>query len=183
MILSIIAIGSVSSIAYATSTVISDAGIVTPTLNATNINVSGTCAGCGGSSGTYSTWTNIVNKTASSGNANAIQTINNNGTFFFTSGSDAETVDKTGTVRLISSNPIMGAGFSMPSASSLDNEYNLIMDGTSRSLLIVKGDAEIAHFNICSCLGTLGFVGYTISPNGEYIGLYNNGYVQIWQGS
>lgn len=63
IILSILAIGSLSSIAYATSTVITDSGITT-----NNLTVTGSCTGCGGD-GQYTHWTLFSNTVITDTNA------------------------------------------------------------------------------------------------------------------
>lgn len=59
-IIAILAIGTLFSVAYSASTIISDTGITTPSLTATTITVTGTCTGCG-SEGTFTNWTTLTN--------------------------------------------------------------------------------------------------------------------------
>lgn len=179
IILSIIAIGSVSSIAYATSTVISDSGITTPSLTATTVNVTGTCVGCGGAEANYSTWTLQYNKTYGSAGFTGgpkKSMVDNNGYVFTANRGDGLVflLNPSGTIISTVFNAANYIGMDADLVQSETGFYRAVFDGSNGTIYLYKNNLVTKTFAGGNCDDCNGFYHFTgngalaISPNGQY---------------
>lgn len=188
-ILSIIALGSVVSIAYATSTVISDAGITTPSLNATNINVSGTCTGCGGiSEGNYNSYSMIYNVTLNRFvNTNNYLLVNNTGFTFFGDSNQGLLYLFNPSGSLLLNDTTFGNFINSALVNSINNKYIIgeYEPGNGTVGVSIWKNTNLLHVIANSHYTSLA----SISLNGQYIGVWHNDpsnheeWLSVWKGS
>ena len=182
-ILSILAVGSFLSIAYATGSVITNNYIITPTLNATNINVSGTCGGCGTGDGSFSTYSLITNTTVaitgSAKGAAAWASVTPDGMYIGQAGGSNGVVyfiDSSGS--LTSSSTIGGQSGSNPQyvVHSIGSTYYGVVEATGLTtgeLDIYKNHVLLQSFpfNFSTDWWHSPTIGLACSPDGKYFEL------------
>lgn len=170
-ILSIVAIGSILGVAYATGTVITNTGITTG-----NLVVTGTCTGCGAGEGSYSNYNTIQLNTTIGTAFIATQytsmSISNNGNVVFGSNGNNTAVTIGGTIIKSGSSYASAPGVDI--AQSITGEYQLIVvDDVHYDLKVIKNgiflqDIGIDLSQFISPDAAKG-VAMAISPDGHYI--------------
>ena len=167
-------LGGLISVAYASTTIITDTGITT-----TNLTVLGLCTGCGATEGSFSTWTTAFNGTVAGtsgiGNGGLIQ-INNNGTMDYLDGNGfAVIVTSAGVVTKVVATTGGNNGGSFTTAQSLTGVYQIIFDQNNDKIQVFKnGVTNIKNIGFSPGQFTFGFgnrAGIAISPNGKWIGM------------
>lgn len=200
LILLIILGGSSASIIYASGTTITNTSVTTPTLNAVNVNISGTCNGCGGGEGSFTTWNpTAFNYTNPRVNNNFIceAFMDNNGIMYFQqcSGNGLFGIALNGTLLV---NQISGINTNYDNQQNKFSVFHTYLGhytdtndcgGSVDCVRVYKNGVfkkqlpfESAVFGSDS--------GFTISPDGKYIGLYGGDIgnttkliVRVFQGS
>lgn len=185
--MSLLGIGSLFSITYAASTIISDSGITTP-----NLTVTGTCAGCSGE-GDFSSYSLITNKTDTSGPFSAgiyVQVGNDKSVIGFENGGKTMYFNPSGNLISSTSNssPIAGP---YPFEQSLTGKYRIIRNDTSSQIDVYKNNILLTHIpiDITHSFESYLFTTCGISQDGKYIALFGPDFttnfeqLQVWQGS
>jgi hypothetical protein len=189
-IIAILAVG-ISGIAYATGTVITDTYIVTPTLNATTINVSGTCNGCGVSEGSYSTYSLFLNKTVAGSTFDYpgnIEIGTDGSTYYGSLSGNTYLINPSGVI--VGESIFTTAAVGTNIVQSVSGEYKILQDNNGtvgvfkNNVLLQSITADTTHsFNSATSFMS------SISPNGQYVvltGQDENGaniHIQLWKGS
>lgn len=162
-IILIILAGTISSVAYATTTVISDAGIITPALT---ITTPGGCSGCGASEGSFIHYTTIaLNTTFTSAGGTPNICIGNDGGILI-AGTTNEYVALNGT--LLFSHTTVG-NTSGCATQSFTGQYKIISDGDNQLVKVFKNGnlLQTLGLNVAQFGGNIQSI--TISPDGKYI--------------
>lgn len=186
MIIIILAAGGVSiGVSYA-STIITDATIIV-----NNLTVTGTCTGCGGGDGSFTTWTLIqqTNFTESGCFNGSFISLDNNGNSLFTC-NNVILITNGGSITNFGSNINQ---FTQAATESSTGKYKTFTNGTGTQYNIpIISNSTLIHSIIvnASVFKTPSQVINAISPSGEYITLKGNdicncghGELQIWKGS
>lgn len=171
-ILGILIIGSLFAVGYATSTVISDSGIIT-----SNLTVTGTCTGCGGGEGDFTTYSNFLNATiggASLGNNIKALLTANDGSFMFSDNAFQNIiVFANGTVikEYDSTFEDFPNGDKLFDQSST-GKYKIIYDqGHSNEIKVYKDNSLLQSIGIDTSQVSANECSTAISANGKYISL------------
>jgi hypothetical protein len=195
-IISIVVAGIVFSVAFATSTVISDAGIIT-----TNLTVTGTCTGCG-SEGDFTHWNPIMNTTVQTNqvfnnpaNQPKYAFVDNDGNIILEEfqGFLGE-VARNGTLIFTDPNGAENNGNGNFADVFTSASHRYLIDNNSTSNLRIDVFDRGTHLQTIQFDSSLFDTHYTfgglISPNGKYILLIGDNNtdhtlyrVQLWQGS
>ena len=164
-------LGGLISVAYASSTIITDTGITT-----TNLTILGTCTGCGGTEGTFSSWTSVFNNTVtgSSGCTGATISVNNTGTVIFEDACpNTFIVDPSGNNIQKIVNPLISTPAPSQMSQSVNGLYQVALNTNAikvykNNVLVQTVGLRLANFAGGSISGG-GPVGMAISPNGQFI--------------
>lgn len=178
LILLIILGGSSASIIYASGTTITNTSVTTPTLNAVNVNVSGTCTGCGGGEGSFTNYNTVVLNTtaATSGTENDIyinSAISNLGDSIFSGNEKNVLVKLDGTTKFLNSSGILSG--SQQFSQSETGKYVVIKNNNSApaKISVFKNGIYMQDLGIkySQVFNTDAINGVTIaiSPDGHYI--------------
>lgn len=168
MIIGIIAVGSLLGSVYATSTVITDNGITT-----SNLTVTGTCTGCGGS-GSFTTWNLLYNVTLTQTDYPTGFDIDNNGNSVLQYNQATGFVSKNGTELVkVATNQISNSGMKLVDQSA-NGKYQIYFDGVNHQIHILQ-NATLVHIIQLNMPGDFNtgsdILSISISPSGEYIGV------------
>ena len=163
-------LGGLISVAYASTTIITDTGITT-----TNLTVLGVCTGCGAGEGSYTTYSNILNGTVATTNGWGIEYINtsdNGTTLFQDAGNRAVMVKSDGTV--ITTQTVVSAGLNNVKTidKSLTGKYKIIWVEANQVIKLYKNDILLQNIGVKSSQCTIGGgsrPGVSISSSGQYI--------------
>jgi len=193
-ILLIIIAGGISATAYATTTIISDSGIIT-----SNLTITGTCTGCGAGEGDFNSYAVIYNSTFATISPTGLvknTAISNDGSFFIIDNNDKIweiAANKTIIINANVSAATTGTGFQ--SGQSMTGEYKFVYDDSFTLVHIIKNNNLIQTSSLdktqFQAFGPNSFAdsSMSMSPNGKYIEVAgpNNGdgllRVVILQGS
>lgn len=195
LILLIILGGSSASIIYASGTTITNTSVTTPTLNAVNVNISGTCTGCGGGEGSFTVYSLVLNKTVTgtSGNNGVFTQVSTNGSSISSDSSSITSIIKLdGTIVSTTTTPNTYQSATSPNIQdqSLNGKYMIITNNSGPSLDVYKNQALLQQITIDtthSFFNTSISIG--ISQDGKYIVLYGDDksnsidHIQVWQGT
>ena len=170
-ILGMLVLGGLISVAYASTTIITDTGITT-----TNLTILGTCTGCGGGEGTFTSWAKLFNGTVAGTSAGAGGTIyvNNTGTVIFEDNNGGlNLVGPSGTAIAQVTAPV---GITTPTnyhtAQSTQGAYQIILDETHSKIVIYKNRALLFTIGVKMgdfTTGPSNHLSVGISPNGQYV--------------
>lgn len=183
-IISIIAIGSLTSIVSATSTSISDSGITTPALTTNTLTVTGSCSGCGGGSGSFTLYSTVLNQTISGtdGSTPILILINDTGSIIAETNFQTEiSLNSNGNKIFVFNQPqtTLGTPFNPMMVQSLDGRYIAVINQTNNDIYVWKDHQLLQTIGInisqwCPTGGVLsnGRQAIAISPNAKFIGLF-----------
>ena len=173
IILCIIGVGSISSVAYAASTIITDTSITT-----TDLTVTGTCTGCAAGEADFTNYNIIaLNSTVITGASNSIfgqLAISNNGNTAYVSSTYNTFVNLAGVTKFLNF-----TGVSSFKSQQLDQsrtgEYLVIFNDNTPSISIFKNGVYLQDLGWKSSEFTTPSLGshisIGISPDGKYIGV------------
>lgn len=160
-----------------------------------NLTVLGTCTGCGGGEGSFTTYSLITNATVAGGDNDpgTMIVVADNGTSFAAEkGHYIFSLSKTGAVTGKSNNfanPLTLADILSVSKSN-SGEYMTMYDSSNKTVTIFKNNSFLQHIPV-DTINVYGDVGLAvaISGNGKYIGIFGLDQsgafdrIQIWEGS
>lgn len=171
IILIIIGAG-MSGIVYASSTVISDSGIITP-----SITVSGTCTGCTNNPSFSSYNTIALNETLAGSENTAIpqMSISNSGNVILANLHQNIFVTLTGSILFVhNNNDNVYSGLGVLSQSSEGGNYTISTNTANSQIQVTKNNSLLQNlgFKVSQCnVSGINTLGLAISPNGKYIAL------------
>lgn len=170
MIIILLSVGTLFGVGYSASTIISDSGITT-----SNLTVTGTCTGCGGS-GTFTTYSTILNTTitGTSGSSNVGLFTSNDGSILAQdSTSKISLTLLNGTVVSVTNDPSGSTNIGQQAiAQSSDGKYKTILK--SDSILVYKNNVLLQTIGIKKSdfvFSDLTTVSVSISPDAHYISI------------
>lgn len=188
-IISILAVGSLFSVVYASGTTITNTGITTPSLT-----VTGTCTGCGSIEGSFTTYSLTLNQTVAgtAGNNGIFTQVSTNGSSVSSDAAPLTAIVKLdGTVVSVTTTPNSYFSLTSPNVQdkSLAGKY-MIITNTGGTVDIYKNQALLQQITIDT---THSFsntsVSIGISADGKYIVIFGDDksnvidHIQVWQGS
>lgn len=181
-------IGSIGSVLAYSGTISAGQG------NFNNVLVTGTCTGCGGGEGSFSSYSLILNQTISGSNGwdgNFIL-IDNIGSVL---GADQNVhlfhIGLNGSVFSDDNQINLGNGGQSPQRALAQSETGIykIMLFSNYTISIIKNDSVIQHIPISLSVFSNNNEAISISPNGKYIAIQGDDFsnsidrLQIWGGS
>ena len=161
-------LGGLISVAYASSTIITDTGITT-----TNLTILGTCTGCAGE-GSYSHYTTIALNTTTAGNDATTGIcslkVGTDGAVLISGGSRVQLVYVNGTTAYNHVSFSACNNFYPSIDQSSNGKYKLVQDGSTFTISVYKSGQFLQNLGIntsqCSLAPGLNFA---ISSDAKYI--------------
>ena len=171
-IIGMLVLGGLISVAYASTTIITDTGITT-----TNLTILGTCTGCGGTEGTFTTYTTLFNGTiaGSAGCTGSSIYVNNTGTVIFEDACpNTFVVQPSGTTSNIPT-ALIATPTSSYISQSVNGLYQIGLDTNTvqvfkNNAIVQKIGLKLSNFHGSHISGG-DPVSIAISPNGKYIAI------------
>lgn len=180
LIILILGTGSILGTVYASGTIITNTSVTTTTLNAVNLVLSGTCTGCGGGEGSFTTYSTILNTTVTGTTRSAASNllVSDNGTVFgLDVGHVASLITINGIVQQqISSIDNMATIHGYQNiAQSPTGKYKAILDDAIPLIHVYKNDIPLLNLGFNSTqffTGGADTPAIAISSNGKYIAFW-----------